>query len=327
MIVGFFRSNNATAFIFLPILAAGIWVFGFMEPAVVYDRHAMPLYELIARPLTGFPWIGNLIGLLLVIGEAFLLNYIVNENEVITRQSFLPALFYIVFMSNNSAMLCLHPLLFSNLFVILAIGKLLNSYRKDNAFSESFDAGFLLSLASLFYFPCIVFFPLMGVAFILLRPFNWREWMISFFGVLIPFLFVAAFYFVNESWDYLIHDKMLFNLIKPITLDKVPPSFYFLMITGWVIVLLAFFNLFSGLGTGPQKTKKSIILLIWIFLFSGISVLIAPKISTVYFSTLAIPASVFCSNYFMFMKRAWIAELLFALLLGGLIVNLIMHYF
>ncbi|MDQ3047622.1 MAG: hypothetical protein M3R27_08755 [Bacteroidota bacterium] len=118
MIVQFFKSNNATAFIFLPLIAIAFWAFGYMEFSVVYDRHAMPLYELIAFPLTKYGWIATTTGLLLVIGEALLLNYIINENEVLSRQSFLPALFYIVFMSNNSAMLEFHPLLFANLFLL-----------------------------------------------------------------------------------------------------------------------------------------------------------------------------------------------------------------
>jgi hypothetical protein len=52
----------------------------------------MPLYELFAGMLTNLPWLGTIVAIVLVIGEAFLLNYIVNENEVLSKQTYLPAL-------------------------------------------------------------------------------------------------------------------------------------------------------------------------------------------------------------------------------------------
>ena len=195
MFIRFFKSNNASALLFLPLIAVVIWVFGFIHPIILPVKHSMPLYELMAGIFVSIPWLSTLIGLILVIGEAFLLNFIVNENEVLEKQNYLPALFYIVFMSNNDAMLTLHPLLFGNLFILFALHKLLSSYRKDNAFSQAFDAGFLISIATLFYFPFVVFLPLLGVGLIIMRPFNWREWIISFLGASIPYLFVITFYF------------------------------------------------------------------------------------------------------------------------------------
>ena len=171
----------------------------------------MPLYEILAKPLNNFHYLATLIAFILIVCEAFLLNYIVNENEILTKPSFLPALFYIVFMSNDSTLLMLHPLLFANFFLLLAINKIISSYRKDNAFSNAFDAGILLSLSTLFYFPCIVFLPILGIGFILFRPFNWREWIISFIGILLPYSFVFTYYF----WNNLLGDWLNIKLFFP----------------------------------------------------------------------------------------------------------------
>jgi hypothetical protein len=69
------------------------------------------------------------------------------------------------------------------------------------------------------------------------------------------------------------------------------------------------------------------VLFIWIFLISALTVLLAPELSTKYFSAFAIPAAVFCANYFAEMKKVWIAEIVFFLLLSALFVNLFAHYF
>lgn len=323
MFIRFFKSNNASALLFLPLIAIVIWVFGFIHPIVLPVENTMPLYELIAGPFINIPRLSCLIGLLLVIGEAFLLNFIVNENEVLSKQNYLPALFYIVFMSNNNAMLTLHPLLFGNLFLLFAIQKLLSSYRKDKAFSQAFDGGLLISVATLFYFPFIVFVPLLVIGLIILRPFNWREWLISFIGTSIPYMFVITFYFFYDKLDYFFYDKMFYQFMKEKPDLELSKSFYFMMGISWLVILISIGKIFLGVGIGSQRTKKSIIFLVWFFFLGALSVVIAPEISTRYFSVLAIPAAVFCSNYFLNIKKERLAEFLFLLLLGSLLVNLL----
>jgi len=327
MVVRFFKSNNASSFIFLPFIALAIWVFGFITPLVIPVRYTMPLYELIAGIFIDIPWLSTCIAFLLIIGEAFALNYIVTKNEVIAKQSYLPALLYIVFMSNSSGMLLLHPPLFANLFLLFAINKLLNSYRKDTAFSQVFDAGMLVSIASLFYFPYIVFFPLLGIGLIMLRPFIWREWVISFIGVILPYFFVITVYFWKDTLDYFWYDKIFFPILSEETSIKIDQSYYFMLGICSLIVLFSFGKLFGGLGTGSQKTKSGIVLMIWLFLLSCLSIVIAPEISVKYFAAMAIPMSVFCTHFFVNVKKGWWAELLFLLLISSVFVNLVTYYF
>jgi hypothetical protein len=327
MFIRFFKTNSPSAFIFIPLIAIAIGGFGFLSPKVLQANQSMPLYELIANPLSYYSWLGNLIALLLIIGEAFLLNFIVNENEILNKQSFLPALFYIVLMGNNSTMLQLHPLLFSNLFILFAINKLISSYRKDNAYSQAFDAGFLISIASLFYFPYIAFFPILGVGFILFRPFNWREWVISFIGVLVPYLFVLTYYFWNDSLGVFIHDKILFSITSKKIIAAIPSTFYFPMTVGCMIVLFSLVKLIGGIPGGSQKSKKGIVLSIWLALFASVCIVLSPEISSIYFSPLAIPISVFCANYFLNIKKEWFGEVLFLLLIGSVFYNLVQSFF
>jgi len=326
MFIRLFKSNSVVSLVTLPLLAALIWLFGFVHPQVFPAEHSMPLYELIANALAPFPGLSVFISFALIVGEAFLLNYIITQNGVLPKQSYLTALFYVVFMSNNPEMLLLHPLVFANLFVLLAFEKLISSYRKDVAFSESFDAGILLSIAALFYLPCAVLFPLLGVAFIIFRPFNWREWLISFFGVLMPLCFVVSYYFwfnaLNDFW----FDKIVLTVVSKQAKVLVPGSFYFMIITGWLIIFFALITTLGGLTSGSQKSKKTMIFFIWLALFGGASVLIAPEISTKYFSIVAIPTSVFCANYFTTQKKEWYGELLFLLLLGALFFNLFARF-
>jgi len=323
MFVSFFKSNNASAYIFIPVFALALWVFGFIHPVTIPAvKHAMPFYELLAGPVSN-TWVNIILSLLIIIAEAFFLNYIVNENEILTRPSFLPAVLYIIFMSSNKAMFILHPLVFGNFFLMVAIHRLLNSYRKEKAFSHFFDAGFLISIASLFYFPYIVFFPILAAALVVLRPFNWREWIISLAGIIVPYILVATIYYLRNTLDYLLYDKMFFYFTKQLHFGALSGSFYFTNSVQLSILILASARLFTGLNMGSQKTKKGIVVLIWVLLAGVASIAITQEISTSCFAALSIPAAIFYAHYFMNLKRNWLAEVLFLLFVGSIVVNLI----
>ncbi len=321
MFIQFFKNDNPASYILLPIFALVLWVPGFFLDHNVVLQNSMPFYEMLARPFVGIPFLATLLAFLLIVGEAFLLNYIVNENEVLSSPSFLPALFYIVYMSNSNEKLMLYPLLFSNLFMLLAIYKLVSSYRKNTAFSQAFDAGLLFSIATLFYLPSVVFFPLLGIGLLIFRPFNWREWVISFLGVLVPFALVLTYYFWYDSLSDLLFDKIFYTIFKDQPKLEYPTSFYFMTIFGWFIVALSIGRLFSRLVGVSQKTKKGILLFIWFFVLGVVSVIVAPEISTKYLSFLAISASVFCANYFLRTQKQWWGESLFILWLLTIFIN------
>jgi hypothetical protein len=324
MLIGFFKNNSPASYILLPLFALLLWVGSFFIPHDL-GYYGMPLYNSVVRWFNGVNAIATVVAFLLMLIEAFLLNYIVNENEVLTKPSFLPALLYIVFISCDPGLLSIYPLLFANFFILLAIHRLISSYRKDTAFSNAFDAGFLLSIATLFYFPAIVFFPLLGIGFILFRPFNWREWIISFIGVLVPYTFVFTYYFWNDMLNSLWSIKVFYPNPQRAQLGS-SSSFYFTLSICLVLIFFSFGKLFTGFSDASQKNKKGIVLLLWLTAFALLSLFLSPEITLRSFSVLAIPAAVFCSNYFLKIKRQGWGELLFLTLLIAVIIGHILSY-
>lgn len=324
MLIGFFKNNNPSAFIILPLFTLFFWMPGFFAAHDAYD-FGMPFYTAVIKWFNGHGVIATILAYVLVVAQAFLLNFIVNENEVLSKPSFLPAFLYIIFMSSDTAQLTLYPLLFANLFILLAIHRLLNSYRKDTAFSNSFDAAFLLSIATLFYFPCVVFFPVLYVGFILFRPFNWREWFIALIGIVVPYTFVFTYFF----WNDMLASLWSFQLFYPNPQRSnlaASEGFYVMLSVCLVVVLFSFGKLFTGLSDASQKNKKGILVLLWLTGLALLSVFLSPEITLRNFSVLAIPAAVFCSNYFLKMKRTQWGEVLFLMLLAAVFVNHLLGY-
>ncbi len=325
MLISFFKNNNPSSYIILPLFALFFWVPAFFAGHDTYD-YGMPFYTAVIKWFAGSGKIAAIVGYVLVVAQAFLLNFIVNENEVLTKPSFLPALFYILFMSCDTAQLTLYPLLFANLFVLLAIHKLVSSYRKDTAFSNSFDAGLLLSVAALFYFPCVVFFPLLYVGFIVFRPFNWREWVIALVGIAAPFTFVFTYYFWNDMLASLWSIKLFYPNPQRSHLAT-SEGFYVMLGACLMVIFFSLGKLFPGFSDASQRNKKGIQLLLWLSGFALLSVFLSPEITLRNFSVLAVPAAVFCANYFLKLKRTKWGEVLFLAMLTAIFVNHLLSYF
>ena len=321
MIIGFFKNNNPASFIILPLFAIVLWLVPFIYPSSFVPQQIMPLYGFIALPILKWSLLSSIIALILIIAGAFLLNYIGNENEIFAKQSFLPALFYIALMSMNNTMQVLHPAIFSNLFLLLAINILLSAYRKDSdsAFPNALNAGALISISTLFYFPTIFYFPLIGFALIVLRPFNWREWVISFLGALLPFIFLLSYYFLDDKLiPFFINIQSFFQFAAP---SHTPFLFYHYLpvIIGGIMFLLSFSSISHSLSFNSKKSKKGIIILFWFVFFSLVSFILAPERSIAYLSALAIPFAVFYTDYFLTVKKTKWAEFLFILFIASIL--------
>ncbi len=327
MFIRFFKNNNPSYFFILPVFALVFWIVAFLHPPVLVSSHSTILFDALAKYINLIPLVGTSVSFLLVIAGSFLINFVVNENEITDRKTFLPALFYIVIMSNNEAMLVFHPAMLANLFIIFALHKMMNAYRKNSAFSEVFDAGFLLSMASVFYFPSVILFPVLGFGLFIFRTFNWRELFVSFLGVCVPYCFVVTYYFWNDSLMDYWNDKLAYFIYHERPSFDFSSSFYFLLFTGGVIALLSFSKLSATVLLGSQKTKKNVLFFIWFFVICIGSLFPAPELSSPYFAVLAIPFSVFATNYFFNMKKEIWGEFFFLLFIASILINDFAKYF
>jgi hypothetical protein len=325
MLVGIFKNNNSGSYILLAVLGILLWSNAFIAPPEIVVQHSMPLYEVLISPLLKYQYLCSALGLLLLLLEAFLLNQITNKNETLSKLSFIPALLYIILMSADNSMLTLHPSLVANMLLLLSFYSFTDSYRKDAAFSNVFDVGALFAIATLFYAPFVILFPVLAIGLFAFRPFNWREWTICMIGIIIPYLFTITIYFWNDNLHYLITDKIMYTPsgVTPVYSS----SFYSVVAIVIIILLLSLGNLVKNLSGASQKKIKSTQFLIWVAVFSLISLNKATTIDYHSFSLFIIPASVFCGEYLLCAKKKWWAEFLFALLFISLIINLISVYF
>lgn len=324
MLIRFIKHNRAVSIIVLPIAMTILWFYGFIYPVSPITSHAAPLYQFFISLVEGYSFLITLISFILILCEAILINYMVWKNGIIDTTTYLPALVYIVLMSLQPEMFSLHPIIISNLFMLLAVHMLMQTYRKETAYSDTFNAGFFISLSILFYIPSIVFIFLLWIGLIILRPFVWREWVISFIGIILPWIYLVFYYFWNDRLDMLEYDTLYYAFITPqksfnIYSFTLPESIQAIILV--LCALLTAGKLFSDFGKGTVRERSNLLLLFWFFIFSIISIFLAPEYSIPYLSFLSIPFSVFFSSYLLFSQKTWISETVIILLIISIFVN------
>jgi hypothetical protein len=203
--------------------------------------------------------------------------------------------------------------------------KLLNAYRKDLAFANIFDASLMFSIASLFYAPNLILILTISIGLLLLRPVIWREWFIAIIGIILPYIFILTYYFINDKLVDFWNTKMSYLIID----IEQPNSLWFIamIIVFLIISIFVFGKLITSLTGTNQKRIKAFTLLLWVTIFSLLTLIIIPVTTYKSYTLLAIPLSVFFANYFYSIKKNWWAELLFSLMVIVVMLNLFSNYF
>ena len=201
MLIRSFRTTQIFPLVILVVLSATMWFVSKSGTYEIVAANGMPLYDLIVKALTFIPPVLSVfLAFLLFTSQALHINHVINKHEVLYKQSWLPALMFIIIAGLFPPFLWIHPILFVNSLLIFVFDKLFSLYKHPTPLALAFDGAFLLSLSALFYLPTIFLFLFYILCIIILRPFSWRLWSVSFMGLLLPFFFAFFYYFWN--WNF-----------------------------------------------------------------------------------------------------------------------------
>jgi hypothetical protein len=173
------------------------------------------------KPLNIHPVLYVLFAFLLLYSQALLFNRICNDQKLLPRPNYLPAMAHMLtttlFLDWNyfSA-----PLL-ANTFLIWIFYRMTTLPTIQRPAGAIFAIGVQMGIVTLLYRPAIVFVALVILALFIMRPFRLKEWAINLLGITMPYYFLALVLYLSNEWDW--------NKIKPvftISLPAIPSSVY-----------------------------------------------------------------------------------------------------
>lgn len=310
MFLKYVNSNRISVFILFLLAPFIYWI-----PSMVHIASQPPV-DVIGVPFgrwiiifnNNFHVLASLIALLLILLNGYLLIQLNTVHFFIPYRTSLPLFFYLLLSLSITQLHHLTPALVSSSLVILMFYRIFNAYKMDGISLNFLDAGILIAIASLFYFPAIFFFPALLIGMLLMRPFVWREWIFAFMGLFIPYAMVLSGYYLLD-----IPNKELFSGMGS-SFSRISKSLRLSQVINWSYILL--FTLigsyFMVKAIDSMKIHARIFFEMFLafFVFSVLIFFLIPGAGNgmVYF--VAIPLSYVFSLYFIRSDRNWINELL-----------------
>jgi hypothetical protein len=281
----------------------------------------VPLYGLIYSLLNGSPHVACILGFILTLLSAFLLNRLLTGNEVILKNSSLSALIFIELMSYFPFLLTLHQLTIITFFLLMILERLYKSYNKSESLELTYVAGFLIGIASLFYLPFIFFFFFLLISFIIFRNIDWHEWVGSFIGMVTPFIFLSVYYFWFDKFSIKVNEFKHFFMISFDLASLREPTF---VILSSIVLFLLAFGMVTGLSRLSEKNieiRKKTALLIWLVPVMIFSIPFSASLLRYHLLISFITLSGLLSMYLLKIRNTFRADIIFVSILLILLLN------
>ncbi len=304
----------------LPVIMLVLWLPSFISEKLLPIANSTPLFELINIQN---PLINKLVAFTIILFTGILLNVQINKNEIFERNTYTPALFYVLIMSCFSDLHQIHPIVVSNLFWVLAYRRLLNIYNQVQCKSEIFDASLFILLGAFFCYPTSgILILLPWLTLIIIRPFDFKEYMIPLFGMLLLLLYWSSYFYISES---------SFEILKiskrsSYTNFEVQFNWSHYVAYGMITVLmyLSGYKLINKSNSSSVRFRKTTsVLLSFLTLVIGIMSIDKYVLKNdAFILYAAVPFSILWSFFFFYNEKKWIGSLVFYILLVLLIINI-----
>lgn len=273
------------------------------------------VYEWLGQ--SGF-WASSLaIGLLFF--QAFYVNLLVAENRLGSEVNLFPGLFLILVSSVHPDFLYLSPVLMANTFALLALGQLFNVSKQVDSSDHIFNIGFWAGMASLFYASYLLLIIVAFSGLNLLRGFKIKERLMVLIGLLCPYWLLSMYWFWNDQFFQFWQKQFLaqFDFWSfPAGMDL---SVWVGLGTFGLFLLVVLLSYRSYLFKKNMQVQRMVLILFWMLMYMGLSVLFQAGIQMDHLLVLGIPLGVFLALSFSKLSPP-IAEVLHLLLLAGLLI-------
>ena len=318
MLLRLFKGTGPGVILLIIVTLMSVWASAFIKLqgrfSLYFDLDPMPLYGILSSLTGTHPFPGIIFTLSLVALMAF---FIVNLNTAlyfINTRTLLPAIIYILLSGLFPQYQLLNPAIFGAMFLMLAIRRIMDSFRIAGTAYNFFDAGILIGVGSLFYANLIWFGLLVIIGMASLRTGTIKEFVISVFGLITPYILIFGFYYVLGKDLVNLLSIMEYNLFsKQEAYVFTPVTIVALTFIG-LSTLVSMIYLLMSMNTKKIKSRKTFSLLNWLFIISLGLYFLMPSVSVEIVWITGIPVSYILTHYLVNVKNKVIPEIIFSVI-------------
>jgi hypothetical protein len=307
-------SSSARCFIDVPInyvLLVGMslffWVAGYSESAgypVYSGVSSTPLWATVCRMLPNKA-VTYLAGILLLAGGAFLIHRANYMLVIIREKTYMPFLFYLIFISSNLDFFPLNSASLGVFCLILVFYQILTAYHNTNVVPQIYNAALLIGIGSLLWVHILWFVPLFWYGMYSLKSLTVRTFVASLTGL-------ATVYWFLFGWCAWTRDFSFFTVPFASLLKTGFPAFD-LEPVDWLSIgsllftgLLAVVNILLHEYEDSLRTRQFLFFTILFGIVSfGLSFVYEQQ-STEFLEVSCMPLAILIAHFFTTSKSRWL---------------------
>lgn len=322
MLITLFRSSYLPQYMVLILVGSVLWFPAFLSPPeLIHTGYSVqPLYNLITGWLVDSPLTAVILGFILVIAQSLAFNMVLISHGLVSKNSMIPAIVLVVMISTHYENLTLTPLILAGFFLIVLLNLVFGMYEKTENLKDLLSVGFLISFASMIYFPIVFMLLFILYVLIIYRIVTWREWVVPFIGFIIPYLYLWVYYLWTEELPAMYDEFGIFfaNLFK----TSVSLDIGDIFVEGWLVLLIllpAFIKVLSSLGSYNILMRKKLSVSNWLLIITVIITFAAGHLLNNNF--FAFGGAVLVAHFFDVSRRSAWNELVLVIFVIGVAVN------
>ena len=317
MLLKLFKGNQPPTLFLIIIAGLLLWLPSMIMPSVTilpFEEFPTLLQIIFTGWISDHPHLQVILSFVLIVLLGLAVNWLNGKYFFIHERSFLPVLFVVFISSTIPEIHKCFVVVLSSFFMVLALDRIFITYGQNRISFNYFEAALLLSIASLLYFNIIIFFFILWISIIILRPFHWREWITPLFGLLIPYMFLFASYYLiyGEIAGLLVQYRMYFSH-PAVSFSFQLPVLVWLGLLG-LLIILASYHMILKFTTKKVSSRRFLLIVFWVFLLTLAGYFILPLASVELLYILSVSVTYLFTTYFLFQKPSWYVEMVFTVL-------------
>ncbi len=239
----FLGNNPLVLFLLLPVIALFVVLNQWFHFHLPFESVQLGLLGKFPQPAA---WMGQSSAAIFVFGNAILLNTLFNKYDFLERNTYAPALFYVLFMSFSHSFYYWDSLLLVHTFILVQLLFYFEIDNGENNQRQFFNAGIIYGATVVLLPSIIVTLPFTLLAIRMLKVYSFREFLLYILGaMLIVFNGLMMWWFSGHSINL-----KLIRFIERVNYQQV-----IIIATGSILILML---LLSWIGVQLRLQKSSI---------------------------------------------------------------------
>lgn len=312
-----FNANTPLVLILLPVVMLVFWFPSLSSDNLIVFENSSFLFNWL---WIDHPLINRIFAMLIILLTGIQLNAIINNNEFFDKNTYLPVMLYIVFMSSSKELHQLHPMVWSNLFWVFGFRRLMNVYNQVQCKSEIFDSALFFVLGGLFNFPsAFILFAFPWITLAIVRPFDIKEHLMPIFALILGGIYLIFYHNFFDQFSVDLTKSSYSNFVIPENWTNY--GLYAMLI---ILLYSSGFKLISKSNKSSIRFRKITSNLIAFLLLTMLTMLsdkiLASNDAFIYYS--AVPMTILFSFLLYHAEQKWIIHSVFYIAITLILVNI-----